>query len=166
VMDRATTPRTRVILVQDVFRQCIDARLYFNAVIKRCASKGWPDKKAAIETAFRIQEAFLKRLMVRLDYLAQHGEFSETEWSSYTSTALVHTRVQDDWTPLEEAALVRDDVAYAALKNELEELRKNADPAALEEPYQMARRDPELIAAGYELDRKVRELDERLSVSN
>jgi len=163
VKERIEIP-DRVLLVREVFRQCIDARLAFNAVIERCASKGWPHRRAPIQVASRVQQLTLKRLLVRLDYLSQHAP-DDVAWSSYTSTALVHARVQDDWNADNEAALARSDAAYSALQAEIENLRAKADPPALEEPYRLAKRDPELIAAAWELDRQIRVLDERLSVN-
>jgi hypothetical protein len=153
-------------LVKDIFQRCIDARLEFNSAIKRCASKGWPDRKGAIDVAFRAQEAMLTRLMTRLTYLIRQGTCADAEWRPYATTSLVQKRVQEDWTDREEAALARSDVQYAALNNEIESLKKRADPTALEEPYRMMRRDPELIAAAHALDRKVRALDDELSISN
>jgi hypothetical protein len=153
----------RATLVRDVFQQCVDARLEFNAVLKRCAEKGWPDKKSAIAIAFRAQEAMLKRLIVRMNYLLQHGSFAEAGWSAYTTTALVQRRLQEGWTDSEEAALARSDPAYAALQDEIANVRTMVAPAALDDPYEMAKRDPELIAAGHELNDKVWELDKQLS---
>ena len=92
----------RTALVKGVFNRCVDARLDFNAALMRCALKGSPDKKAAIYTACRIQELALKRLAVRLNYLVAHQP-STTDWNSYTTTALVHRRVQRDWKEHEAA---------------------------------------------------------------
>jgi len=63
-------------------------------------------------------------------------------------------------------ALAGSDPKYVALNREIEALRGSVDPekvaVELEEPYRMAMRDPELIAAGRELNRKVWGLDEQL----
>jgi hypothetical protein len=154
--------RDRALLIEKVFRQYVDAWLAFNAALERCASKGWPDRKAPIHVASRVQELMLRRLIVRLNYLNQHAS-AETDWGSCTTTALVHAKVQDNWTADDEAALSRSDAAYSALQNEIEMLISKADPPALEEPYRMARRDPELITAGWDFDKTVRALNERLS---
>lgn len=160
--DGQPTEGSRSTLVREVFQQCVDARLNFNRALMQCASRGWPDKKASIDVAFRVQEAMLTRLMVRLDYLVRRLA-PDAEWRSYTSTALVQARLQGNWTSDNEAALIASDEAYARLNREVESLRRRADPAALEGPYQMARRDPELIAAGQALNDKILALDKQLS---
>jgi len=156
----------RPLVIRDVFARCVDARLDFNAALARCARKGWPDKKDAIDTAFRVAEAALRRLRVRVDFLVQQGASADADWNSYTSTALVQTRVQDHWTDKDESGLSRNDPEYVALNLEIEELTRLHDAAGnaaqLEKPYEMAMRDPELIAAGWELNNKVWKLDEQL----
>jgi hypothetical protein len=152
----------RALLVRDVFYKCIEARIQFNSALSRCAAKGWPDRKAAIGIACRAQEAMLTRLTMRLNYLVEHSSYTPTDWASLTSTALVHERTQESWRDRDEAALKRIDVGYIALNNEIEDLKRKADPVSLEAPYAMARRDAELIAAANLLDRTIRALDERL----
>ncbi len=104
----------------------------------------------------------LKRLGVRLNYLIREHACADAEWGSYTTTALVHARVQEDWKEQDEAALARSDPQYAVLNGEIEKLRKRADSDGLEGPYRMARSDPELVDAGWVLDRQVRLLDQEL----
>jgi hypothetical protein len=158
----AARPSERALLVHDVFHRCVDARIRFNEALMRCARKGWPDKSGAIDTAFKAQEGMLKRLGVRLSYLVREHACTDAEWHSYTTTALVHTRVQEDWKEQDEAALVKSDPQYSALNQEIEELRRKADPDGLEGPYRMALRDPELVDAGWALDRQVRQFDQEL----
>jgi len=72
--------------------------------------------------------------------------------------------VGENWTQEDENPLASRDPAYVAAQREIERLKPMIDSDGLEEPFRMAMRDPELIAAGWDLHAKVRVLDEQLAV--
>ncbi|HEY8052929.1 MAG TPA: hypothetical protein VIE42_08985 [Steroidobacteraceae bacterium] len=134
------------------------------AIFERCAIKGWPDKKAALHRVFRIQELFCEREALRLNHLLCDSAYDHAVWKGYASISIVHDRLEGGWTNVEEQVLSSSDATYAAVQNEIENLNAANDPVALEGPFRMARRDPELIAATHNLENKVRELDVQLSL--
>jgi hypothetical protein len=146
-----------------MFSQYIDARLECNSMLKRCAAKGWPDMIGAIDVAARLQEALLKSLVRRLDYVLQSSDPTAPKVRSYATTAQIHIKVDDGWSAQEEASLLRTDAQYALLIQETENLKGLLDSEGLKEPYRMAKKDRELIAALWDLKHKVQSLDDELS---
>jgi len=120
----------------------------FNRALQRCALKGWPDRRAGIDNAARVQELFLH---IRLNDLVRREGSGTLTWDSYTDTAKVHARLQEGWSDEEEQALRLSESTYHPMQSEIEKLQAIADPAALDGPYEMAKRDPELISAGNRL---------------
>jgi hypothetical protein len=156
--------RARATLLEEVFRRYLDARHEFNFLLERCTVKGWPDKKAALHVAIRLQELFLTREALRLSHLVQSSTVDVADWSSYTNMAMVHKRLEEDWNVREEEALRGSHPEYAALQREIESLQAVLDPVGLEGPFAMVRRDAEVIAAGWAFDRLVRSLERQLSL--
>lgn len=154
----------RAKLVGEVFSTCLDARREFNVALERCAIKGWPERVQAARTAAKVQELFFSQLAARLTHLTLENPSDDTEWSTYTSTAQVQERLQGRWGEQEELALRLRDKTYAQIESEIATLQAIADPEALDEPYRMAKRDPELIAAGWKLNNTVWELDRALAL--
>lgn len=159
-------PGARALLVEDVFRRYLEARQEFNLALERCSLKGWPDKKAAVRNATYLQELFYERLSVRLKHLVLRSGLDEIRWNEYTSTAKVHERLQGGWSESEEQALRLCDKAYARMQSEIAKLQATADPPALDGPFTMAKRDPELVSAGSKLDSTIRALDRELSLES
>ncbi len=112
----------------------------------------------------RVQQLFFSQLSVRLTHLVLQNGADDTAWNDYTNTAKVHERVQERWSEHEEQMLRLRDTAYAQIQSEITALQAIADPQSLEEPFKMAKRDPELIAAAWELDNPVRALDRELAL--
>ena len=156
-------PSARAKLVEEVFVECINARLEFNQALERCAIKGWPDRVRPARIAARVQELYASQFSARLIYLVLENGLDDAEWSNYTSTAQVQERLQDRWSEHEEHSLRSRDMAYAKLEGEIAQLQAASDPEALEEPYSMAKRDPELIVAAWKLNNTVWELDRKLA---
>jgi hypothetical protein len=126
--------------------------------------KGWPDRSAAVRIADRVEELFFLQLSVRLTQLVSQSGSNHGEWKEYTSNAKVHARLQDGWTEHEEQTLRSSDTDYCQRQREIAELQATADPGALEEPYRMAKRDPEFIAAAWQLSHTVYALDQELAL--
>lgn len=153
----------RAKLVEEVFLRCLDARLDFSRALERCAIKGWPDRGVAIRNATRVQELFFLQLSARLTHLVLQNGSDDTAWNDCTSTARVQERLQDRWGEHEEHTLRSRDAAYAQIQSEISRLQAIADTRSLEEPFRMARRDPELMAAARELNDVVLSLDRKLA---
>ncbi len=153
----------RAKLIQEVFLRSIDARLAFSRSLERCAIKGWPDKASDVRNTTRVQELFWSQLTARLNHLILLSGWDDAQWRQYTNTAMIQERLQDRWSEHDEQGLRLRNASYAQIYTAITELRAVSDPQALEEPLQMARRDPELIAAAWKLDNAVRALDEELA---
>ena len=159
-------PGARALLVADVFRRFLEARREFNLALERCSLKGWPDRKAAIHNATHLQKVFFERLSVRLKDLVLRSGLDDISWNEYTTTRKVHERLQDGWTDDEEQALRLCDKAYARMEGEIAKLQTTADPPALDGPFTMAQRDPDLVSAGIKLESTVRALDRELALES
>ena len=163
--DPPATPHSRAVFIQGIFREFFDARLEFNVVFERCALKGWPDRKAAIRTSFRLQELFYARETLRLHHLVSRSASHEAAWQSYGGLNAVLERLQEGWTAADEVALLKRNAKYSAMQTEIQDLQAVLDSPGLERPFEMVKRDPELITAAHELQRKSRGLNERLALT-
>jgi hypothetical protein len=148
-------PNPRALLVEDVFRRFIEARVEFHLALERCALKGWPDRRAAIRSSTHLQQLFYERLSLRLKHLVLRGASDDVRWNEYTSTEKVHVRIQDGWSEDEERALRLSDQAYAQLESEILQVEATTDPPALDGPFTIVKRDPELLSAWSELNNTV-----------
>ena len=160
---RSVSPDTRALLVEDVFLRFIGARMEFNSTLERCALKGWPDRSAAIRSSTRLQQLYYERLPIRLKHLVLRSAADNTRWNEYSSTEKVHARVQKCWSEGEEASLTSYDKAYAQIQAEILKVEATTDPPALEDPFAMVKRDPELHSAWSRLNSTVLALDRELA---
>jgi hypothetical protein len=158
------TPNNRALLVEDVFRRFIEARVEFILALERCAFKGWPDRRAAIRSNTHLQELFYELLSLRLKHLVLRNDSDDIGWNEYTSTEKVHVRVQDGWSEDEEQALRLRDKVYAQIQSEILKVKTATDPPALDGPFAMVKRDPELLSAWSRLNNTVLALDRELSL--
>jgi hypothetical protein len=158
------TSVSRAKLVEDVFSRSIEARLKFNVALCRCALKGWPDRADKIRHNTRFHELQMLQLVARLSHLVRHGNSAGSSWCETTSTAEVQRRLQEGWTEEEERVLRSSDAAYVQLGDEIANLVATGDAEALEEPFRMAKRDPELTASAWELNNTVLALDHELAL--
>lgn len=145
-------------------REYLSAQREFLIVCERCSLKGWPEKKAALRMAFRLQELYCERQILRLKHL-QSSVSDDAEWYSLRSISKIHERLEQRWETNEEEALCKTDSAYGAVQAEIRELKAELDPVGLEGPFAMLARDAENITARRVLAEKVRELDRELSDS-
>jgi hypothetical protein len=160
--ERAST-NARAKLVEGIFLRYIDARIAFCFALQRCAIKGWPDRRALVTQSTRAQELFFAQLSARLNHLVRHAGSDDTQWNKYRTTNEVHERLWEYWSEQEKEALKLRDPAYGELQRAISELQAISDPDALTEPFKMAKRDPELIAAGWELNNIALALDRELA---
>jgi hypothetical protein len=157
-------PSVRATLVQEAFRQYLEALREFNVALERCSLKGWPDKKVVLRTAFRIQELISEQMALRLSHLLTRGASDDETWKSCTTISSVHKKLQEGWTVSDEEMLRQHDAAYYSVQREIEDLRVVLDSTGLDGPLTMAKRDPEYIAARHDIAKRLRELDRQLSL--
>lgn len=153
----------RALLVEDVFHRFIEARVEFILALEGAALKGWPDRRAAIRSNTQLQQFFYELLSLRLKHLVLRSASEDVRWNEYTSTEKVHVRVQDGWSEDEEQALRLCDKAYARIQDEILKVKATTDPPALDGPFTMAKRDPELLSAWSKLNNTVLALDRELA---
>lgn len=158
------TTSTRAKLVEEVFLSYLDARRVFNLTLERCALKGWPDRSAAITNAARLQELYYSQLSARLTHLVLQNGPNEAMWNDYTTTLKVHERLQDHWCEPEEHLLRLRDARYGQIESDITKLEAAADPETLIEPFNMAKRDRELVAASHDLSNTTCALDRKLAL--
>jgi hypothetical protein len=101
-----------------------------------------------------------------LKYLVLRSASDDIGWNEYTSTEKVHVRVQDGWSEDEEQALRLCDNVYAQMQSEILKVTATTDPPALDGPFEMAKRDPELLSAWSRLNNTVLALDRELSLES
>jgi hypothetical protein len=155
-------PDNPVIAIRDTFRQYIEAKREFGAIAERCLLKGWPDRKAAVQSTSRLGDLVSEIELLRFEYLMNAVPIDVTVLKSF---ACIFDRLYKGWGESEEIALREKDPTYRDLSRELEaaEATKAAlDPTALDGPFAGAARDPEYRNAAASLDKKCRQLEEQL----
>lgn len=156
-------PGARSALIRDVFREYVAARRELLAALERCAVKGWPDRVEAIRLAMRLQELLCYQELERLNYVIASA--TDGLLNSYTRVGRIREQLNDAWSRSDEEAPIAGNPAYAAIRNEIERSRPLLDSGGLEGPFEMARRDPEMIGAGNSFARSIYALDAKLSQS-
>jgi hypothetical protein len=149
-------------LVGAVFLKSVDARREFSRTLSRCALKEWPDRAEKIRHNQEFAELQFQQLEARARFVSQHCDQETDSWADSTSTANAQGRIQEGWCDSEEQQLRSLDAAYIQICGRLDELLATADSEALDGPFTMAKRDPELISAAWKLDGIVRALDSEL----
>ena len=157
---KAKSESNRAALVLSAARQYLYGQRELVQTMERCAIKGWPDRKAALSVAFRIQHLFHERELLRLEYLSH--QTSPDLWRSFTSISLVRERLQQAWKADDEETLRRSEAGYVAVQKEIDDLQRVLDPVALDGPLNMAKRDPEVSTLARALERKLRDFDETI----
>jgi hypothetical protein len=148
--------------IREIFRQYIEAKREFGSVAERCLLKGWPDRKAAIQTTSRLGKLVSESELLRFEYLMSAVPVDATVLKSF---ACIFDRIYKGWRDSEEVALREKNPTYRDVSRELEaaEATKAAlDPTALDGPFAGARGDPEFRKAFASLDKKHRQLEEQL----
>ena len=151
------------IAIRDIFRKYIEAKREFGAVAERCLLKGWPDRKAAIQSMLRLGNLVSEVELLRFEYLMSTVPVDAAVLKSFDC---IFERLYKDWRDSEEVALREKNPTYRDLSRELEaaEAAKAAkDPTALDGPFGGARGDPEYRNGFTSLDKKHRQLEEQLA---
>jgi hypothetical protein len=108
--------------------------------------KGWPDRKGALQNAFRLQQLFCAQELRRAEYLAASLKMSDA-LRRPTTIAVIEKMFREAWNDRHEKAMRQTDPSYGALADEIELCRAAFDRQAVEGPLRDAQRDPEWIAA-------------------
>jgi hypothetical protein len=155
-------PDNPAIAIRDIFRQYVEAKREFGAVAERCLLKGWPDRKAAVQSTSRLGNLVSEIELLRFEYLMCAVPVDATVLKSF---ACIFDRLYKGWRDDEEVALRDRNPTYRDLSRELEAAEATkaaADPTALDGPFAGARGDPEFRKAFASLDKKHRQLEEQL----
>jgi hypothetical protein len=67
----------------------------FLIVAERCSINCWPNRTAAPQNVFGLQELFTVRDQLRFDYLIKGHDFDEGSRKSFSSIATISPRGQD-----------------------------------------------------------------------
>ena len=105
--------------------------------------KGWPDRKAAVQSTTRLGNLVADIELLRFEYLMSAVPVDATVLKSFDC---IFDRLYKGWRDSDEAALRERNPTYRDVSRELEaaEATKAAlDPTALAGPFAGAERDPE-----------------------
>lgn len=150
------------VAIRDTFRQYIEAKREFGALAERCLLKGWPDRKAAVQSTSRLGDLVSEIELLRFEHLMSAVSVDAATLKSF---ACIFDRLYKGWRDSEEVALRERNPTYRDVSRELEvaEATKAAlDPTALDGPFAAAGRDPEYRNAAASLDEKHRRLEAQL----
>lgn len=134
--------------LRPVWLRYIESKKHFLSIAERCCIRGWPDRKAEIRNAFRLQELFCDQEIMRFEHLvAIWRDPANTTCKSLTSLSAISKEIQQEWTDPMEETLQQSRPAYKKLVQEIERYNAAMAPEALEGPFRDARRDPEYVSA-------------------
>ena len=95
-------------MVRDVYRQYIQSKRELFEVAEACSIKGWPDRKAAVQVAFRIQNLLNEQEALRFEYLIEKRPSESASWESLTS---ISKRLDEGWNTAEDEILKENNPA-------------------------------------------------------
>jgi hypothetical protein len=150
----------RVRIVAQTFREYGKAKREFLALAEICSVKGWPDRKAVIQNALKLQILFSQREERRLEYLLTR---QAPEVAGYKSISETSKRLTEYWSEDDEAGIIGTGSIYCGILQEIETHQATLDSDALSGPFQAVQRDPEYLRARQTLEDKLRSLDHQLS---
>jgi hypothetical protein len=128
--------------LSEAFRQLIEAMRQFLRIAEHCSLKGWPDRTAAIRTAFRLQRLLNEREALRFEKLM--GKPEQMHWDSLTR---FEERLRTGWSQADEAKMQDGSLVYRDVGREIEECQASMDADALDGPFQAVQRDPDSCRA-------------------
>jgi len=146
--------------IRDVFCQYIESKRLFLSIAERCSIKGWPDRRAALQNSFRLQQLFNEREALRFDHLMNYHRFTVGDWKSLQT---ISARLEQGWSASEEEALRHVNSRYDDLEREILACQASQDPEALDEPLRAVQRDSEYVSARDAISRRTLELDKHLA---
>jgi hypothetical protein len=126
--------------LREIFDRYLATKRGLAADIDRLVLKGWPDRKSAVHALSQVADLVMECEILRFEYLLNHVSLESPIWTSLeTITQKLHT----DWHPSDEKMLSDANAAYRDTVRKLEAAERNRSPAALDGPFNDARRDPE-----------------------
>jgi len=150
----------RAEIVAQAFREYGQSKREFFALAEICSVRGWPDRKAVVQNAFKLQILFNQREEMRLQFLlSRHAP----EVARYKSVSEMSNRLTEHWSEDDEAGIAATSSRYRDILHEIEAQQASLDSDALTGPFQHAQRDPEYLHARQALQDKLRYLDDQLS---
>jgi hypothetical protein len=153
-MDRAEA----INALRAIFVRYVATKRGFSADMDHVVLKGWPDRQPAVQALSQLSNMVMECEILRFEYLLNYVSLDSPIW---TSLQTILQKLHTDWCPSDEAILGDANAAYRDAMKRWEAAERNRDPAALDEPMEDARRDPEfkLVCAAFakrnnELDRE------------
>ena len=153
IEDRAT-------MVGRIFCEYGKSKREFITIAELCSVKGWPDRKVAIQKAFKLQILFDQRETMRFDHLLSR---QAPEIAAYKSLSEISDRLTKQWNEGDEASIVGDSCTYRDVLHEIEICQASLDSDALDGPFKAAQRDSEYLRARQILQEKLHSLNSQLS---
>lgn len=158
-MIRYFTTKTRATLVDEVFRKYLESTREFWKIAQRRAMNKSPDRKPALEKAFRLQEVLIDRQALRFGYLSTGDGLGSTGLKSLND---ITERLDQRWSAIEEAGLIESNSFYSEVVREIGDIQSNWDSKALAEPLQALQKDEKYLDARRALADRVQKLDGQL----
>jgi hypothetical protein len=152
--------QNRALRVIQIHREWLQAKDEMIAIAERCSMRGWPDRRLAIQNAFRLQILFNEREALRLEHLVGHEVLEIKTGTSLTS---ISERLTKEWNSTEEAELNRSSARYREVLLEIDRCQIQLDPDALDGPFKDVQRDRQYQAARRDIQRKQRDFDQELN---
>ena len=153
--------KQRATVVAQSFREYIQAKYDFLAVAQACSVRGWPDRKAQVENAWRLQVLFSRREELRLEFLFKRRAH---EIGIFKSVSEISSRLAEHWSANDEAEAdaVGTRSEYSDVLHEIEILQANLDSEVLAGPFQDVQRDPDYLFARSRLQDKLQLVEAKL----
>jgi hypothetical protein len=154
----------RISTLRDVWSQYIQSKRQFLITAERCCVRGWPDKKAEIRNAFRLQELYCERERLRFEHLAAAPELNASvHWQSLNSLSAISKSIDTEWNDHQEAALRDSNPDYMSICEEIDKCGAvlRTDNTG---PFTDAQRDPEYARARQAAADAIAACDQRLAL--
>jgi hypothetical protein len=147
--------------LQEIFKGYLESKRGLAADVDRLLLKGWPDRKTAVLALSQVTNLVMECEILRFEYLLGHVPLESPIWASLeTITRRLHT----DWRDTDEKILSDANAAYRDIMRKLDAAERNRIPAALDGPFNDARRDLEFGMACEAFAKRNGELDSEFGV--
>ena len=143
-------------VLREIFQSYLESKRELAADVDRLVLKGWPDRKSAVQALSQVTNLVMECEILRFEYLLGHVPLESPIWASLeTITRRLHT----EWRDTDEKILSDANAAYRDTMRKLDAAERNRNPAALDGPFNDARRDPEFGMACEAFAKRNGELD-------
>jgi hypothetical protein len=145
--------RSRATSDHDKFRESQESYLEFLRIAERRALEVSPNYKLVWQNTFRLQHLLMKQQFFRFEYLLGNGQMGTVAARSISS---IEERLDKGWADTEESSLKNDLPSYREISREIDEIKSNWDPSALDEPRLVLEQDPEYREARIALSERAK----------